>query len=112
MRLRVLLVSLALTLGSGLVLPGQAEARHRHGRHCRHGAVVGHHGPYWDGGRSGSRGYYEPYGYYGRYRGYRYDGYYDRHDSPYRYRSHRRGRLHLHGRVRCFLPHLSIHLGW
>ena len=110
MRLRTLVIALALTLASGLALPGQAEARHRHDRHCRHSAIVDHRGPYWDYDRYGSYGYHRPY------RDYRYDGYYDRYGDPYyhpyRYRSYRRGHLHFHGRVRCYRPHLSIHIGW
>ncbi|HLA79303.1 MAG TPA: hypothetical protein VJU18_17130 [Vicinamibacteria bacterium] len=108
MRLRTLLIALAVTLGGVLVVPGQAEARHRHGRHCRHSGVLDHRGPYWDAGWYSSYDYSRGYR-YDRYHPY-YDRYYDRYDNPYRYRSYRR--FHLHGRVRCYRPHLSIHVGW
>lgn len=41
--------------------------------------------------------YYAPYGY----------GY-----SPYRYSPYRRGYLHFHGGVACYLPHVRIGIGW
>ena len=104
MRLRTLVIALALTVAGGLALPGQAEARPRH---RRHGVVVYDRGPHWDSGWRGSYGYYRPY------RHDRYDRYYEPYyDDAYRYRSSRRGHLHFHGRVRCYLPHLSIHIGW
>jgi len=108
MRLRTLVIALSLTLAGGLALPGQLEARSRHNRHR---VVVVERGPHWDVGWRGPYGYYRPYA---PYRNYRYDRYYEPpyYDNAYRYRSYRRGPLHFHGRVRCYLPHLSIHIGW
>jgi len=110
MRLRTLVIALALTLAGGLALPGQADARPRH---SRHGVV--------DRGHHRETGWRGSYGYYAPYRSYRYDRYYEPYYEsyyepdygpyyePYRYRSYRRGHVHFRGRVR--LPHLSIHIG-
>lgn len=108
MTLRALAFIGALVIGSGLITPGAAEARHRHGHGCGH-RYDDHRYRDWSPRYRdhGDRYYRDDYrrGSYGRYH---YDGY------GYSRRSYERPRIyaHYHGRQRCSRSHGRIYFGW
>lgn len=113
MTLRALAFVGALVISSGLITPGTAEARHRHGYGCDHRRADAYYDRspryYEHGGRYRDRGdHYYRRGSYGGYDPYRHDGYrYSRrgYDGP-------RITVHYHGRQRCSRRHSSFYFGW
>jgi hypothetical protein len=110
MTLRALALVGALVIGSGLIAPGAAEARHRHDRGCGHRRADGYYydrAPRYYGHYDDrySRGDYYRRGWYGR-------RHYD--DYGYSRRSYGRPRVyvHYHGRQRCSRSHGSFYFGW
>jgi hypothetical protein len=106
MKVRSLIVALAVAAGATLLAPGTAEAAHRHSRHCHHR------------GHDVSRYYRAP-----RYDSYRYQRD-SRYDRDYRYGrgyGYRYGRVwapeprfygHYHRGARCHRRHAGFYFGF